>query len=170
MFGWGLDCEWTQVGVTRLGWDVMVVTLLQKLDPAFEGLACRHDAREVIAAMILSVRAELVDFKEPEGVPSPQFNIFMTTPTTELKAWSKIKKLLFIITCPSLLIGTGHPTCTFYCHICHSLGTHPRGLCPFPLISGWKGPKYTQECAPPPKGRGRGWGGKSWQGRQGTPL
>ena len=26
MFGWGLDCEWTRVGVTRLGWDVTVVT------------------------------------------------------------------------------------------------------------------------------------------------
>ena len=146
-----------------------MMDLLQKLDPAFEGLARRHDARESIAAMVLSVRAELVDFKEPGRVPSPRFNIFTKSPTTELKAWSEIKKLLFTIACPSLLIGTGHPTRTFYCHICHSL-THPRGLCPFPLIPGWKGPKYAQERAPPPRGRGRGRGGRSWQGRRGTPL
>ena len=146
-----------------------MMDLLQKLDPAFEGLARRHDTREAIASMVLSARAELVDFKEPGGVPSPRFNIFTKSPTTELKAWSEIKKLLFTITCPSLLIGTGHPTRTFYCHICHSL-THPRGLCPFPLIPGWKGPKYSQERAPPPRGRGRGRGGRSWQGRRGTPL
>ena len=27
VFRWGLNCEWTQVGVTRLGWDVTVVTV-----------------------------------------------------------------------------------------------------------------------------------------------
>ena len=26
VFGWGLDCKWTQVDVIRLGWDVTVVT------------------------------------------------------------------------------------------------------------------------------------------------
>ena len=27
VFRWGLDCKWTRVGVTRLGWDVTVVTI-----------------------------------------------------------------------------------------------------------------------------------------------
>ena len=53
--------------ITRL------IDILQKLDPVFEGPARRHDAREAAAAMVLSIRAELVDFKEPGGVPSLQY-------------------------------------------------------------------------------------------------
>ena len=144
-----------------------MIDILQRLDPIFEGPTRRYDAREAIAAMVLSIRAVLVDFKEAGGIPSPRFNIFTESPTTKLKAWSEIKKFLFTIACPSLLIGTGHPTRTFYCHICHSL-THPRGLCPFPSLPGWKGPKHAQERAPPMRGRGRG--GSTWRGRRGTPA
>ena len=32
VFGWGLDCEWTRVGVTRLGWDVTVVTTFERMN------------------------------------------------------------------------------------------------------------------------------------------
>jgi hypothetical protein len=39
------------------------------------------------------------------------------------------------------LDGTGKAGPMRHCQICHYI-THPRGLCPFPKLNGWMGPKH----------------------------
>lgn len=139
-----------------------LVETLQQHDPLFEGEDGKTDARKAISEMTHSTRVDLIDYKEQGGIPAPRFNVFITPPTSDMLAWTHIKKYLFSLTYPSILIGTGRCTPLFSCQICHSF-SHPRGLCPFPTVPGWKGPKHEQEFRTTAM-RGRGYGrGRSFR-------
>lgn len=132
-----------------------MVDTLQQHDESFEGEELKTSARSFIAEMINSVKVEFVDCKGPGGVPAPRFNVYSVSPTGDMLAWSNIKALLFALTYPTLLTGTGRPIKVFPCQICHSF-CHPRGLCPFPSLPGWNGPNHILERVIPTRGRGQG--------------
>ena len=133
-------------------------------DPKFSGISAHTQAETAIQDMIQSVRSELLDLKAQGGTSSPRWNIYVTSPTSKIIAWSKLQKYVCTLTYPSALNGTGVCRNLFTCEICHS-HNHPRGLCPFPNIQGWNGPQHSERMtdAPPAKhpgrGRGRGRGG-----------
>ena len=135
--------------------------ILVARDPTFSGINAHTQAETAIRDMIHSVRSELLDLKAQGGTSSPRWNIYVTSPTSKVVAWSKIQKYVYTLTYPSSLSGTGVCRNLFTCEICHSY-THPRGLCPFPNIQGWNGPQHSSERttdAPtkyPGRGRGRG--------------
>lgn len=106
---------------------------------------------------VSSCRVELLDFKIAGGLSVPRFNILATSPTNDAQTWTDLRLYLSSLTYPTSLDGCGNATALFACQICHSLA-HPRGLCPFPLIPHWNGPKVgnrTSNNAPRPNGRGR---------------
>ena len=139
-----------------------LVGILVARDPKFSGTSAHTQAETAIQDMIQSVRSELLDLKAQGGTSSPQWNIYVTSPTSRVIAWSKIQKYIYTLTYPSSLSGTGVCRNLFTCKICHSYN-HPRSLCPFPNIQGWNGPQHSERTTDAParhpgRGRGRGRG------------
>ena len=141
--------------------------ILQQHDPLFKGKSLRLAAKEAIEEMTETMTVELVDYKSRGGIPSPRFNVFAHPPTNNLLAWSQLRALLFSKSYPSLLCGEGRPTKLFSCQICHSF-SHPRGLCLFPHLPGWNGPKHEPDRLASARGRGHGRG--RGRGGRGTPA
>ncbi|KAJ8587402.1 hypothetical protein M405DRAFT_821591 [Rhizopogon salebrosus TDB-379] len=91
-------------------------------------------------SLINSIHVELLDFKVSGGLSVPRFNIFALSPTRNAKAWTDLRSFLRILEYPTGLDGCGIAVALSPCPICHSIA-HPRGLCPFPGIPLWNGPK-----------------------------
>ncbi|KAG2756085.1 hypothetical protein P692DRAFT_20934485 [Suillus brevipes Sb2] len=91
---------------------------------------------------ISSTRVELLDFKITGGLSAPRFNIFASSPTNDAKTWTDLRGFLNILEYPTGLEGCGIAAALSPCQLCHSLA-HPRGLCPFPQVPLWNGPKLT---------------------------
>lgn len=143
-----------------------LVEILLSLDPSFKGEGTRH-AQKAIQKMADSARSELLNFRTPGGAPSPRWNIYVSSPTSRIAAWTKIKEYVDELTYPSTLSGIGVTRKFFQCTLCYSYN-HPRGLCPFPNIQGWSGPQHFERNSDPTereygRGRGRNWTG---MGRQ----
>ncbi|KAG1799823.1 uncharacterized protein HD556DRAFT_1525100 [Suillus plorans] len=110
--------------------------------------------------LIRSIRVEHLDFKIAGGLPVPRFNIFAHSPTCDAKAWTELCSYLRILDYPTGLDGCGTAVALTQCPICHSIA-HPRGLCPFPFVTQWNGPKInvklpSQSSRQPGNGRGCG--------------
>ncbi|KAG2069427.1 hypothetical protein BDR04DRAFT_1156637 [Suillus decipiens] len=101
---------------------------------------------------------ELLDFKISGGLSVPHYNVFTTSPTNDAKMWTDLRMYLKTLTYPTSLDSCGTSSALFDCQLCHSLA-HPRGLCPFPLVPLWNGPKAgsrNSNNASHPTGRTRG--------------
>ncbi|KAG2037247.1 hypothetical protein BDR03DRAFT_1010941 [Suillus americanus] len=108
--------------------------------------------------LIRSIRIEHLDFKVTGGLSIPHFNIFATSPTTDAKTWTDLRGFLHILDYPTGLNGCGTAVALHPCPICHSLA-HPHGLCPFPEVPLWNGPRVsnrTMTNGPCTYGRPRG--------------
>lgn len=68
----------------------ILAEILMKYDPVFSDEGALLRARNAIQGMAASVRSEPLDFKMPGGNPSPRWNIYVTSPTSHIFAWSKI--------------------------------------------------------------------------------
>ena len=133
-----------------------MVDILLTYDPNFSGEGARLWAQNAIQSMAISACSEPLDFRAPGGGPAPRWNIYVTSPTSHIFTWSKIQLLVYQMTYPSILSGTGSTHKLFSCTICHSFN-HPRGLCSFPGIQGWNGPQHLEHPNDfPMRGRGRG--------------
>lgn len=141
--------------------------ILLSVDPKFSGPEGPSRAQAAIQSMANSARSEPLSFRTPGGAPSPRWNIYVTSPTSRIGAWTKIKEYVDELIYPSTLSGTGTIRKLFHCTICHSRN-HPRGLCPFPDIQGWNGPQHAERNSEPAvrefnRGRGRNWAGAGRQ-------
>jgi len=59
----------------------------------------------------------------------------------DTKSWKKIREHLAERRYQNNHLGTGvTEIAPHHCGLCHG-ADHPQGLCPFPSIEGWKGPK-----------------------------
>ncbi|KAF8125777.1 hypothetical protein EV363DRAFT_1453586 [Boletus edulis] len=96
-----------------------------------------------------SLEINLLDIRRCGNVPAPRHNVFATLPTTNPKTWHDLRTLLENIVYTDPLHGTGKKGPIRQCQICHCV-THPRGLCPFPNIDGWLGPKINNPPPPMP--------------------
>ncbi|KAG2742310.1 hypothetical protein P692DRAFT_20250481 [Suillus brevipes Sb2] len=104
------------------------------------GLPDDEPIYKVTQDFISSCRVELLDFKISGGLSVPRYNVFATSPTNDAKTWTDLRMYLKTLTYPTSLDGCGTSSALFDCQLCHSLA-HPRGLCPFPLVPLWNGPK-----------------------------
>jgi hypothetical protein len=95
-----------------------------------------------VDAFITSLWVENLNVREGGGLLTPQFNVYAKGNLFQDHAmWTKIRGVLSRLQYFSnLLGGTGIPMIGLHhCNLCHA-ADHPRGLCPFPALNGWKGP------------------------------
>ena len=97
-----------------------------------------------------------LDIKEAGNNLCPRFNIYADcSDFTNDVIWERLRSFLsneeYIS--PMEAIPATMEKIPFICNCCHSVD-HPRGLCPFPSVPGWNGPK--KDRAEPPQRRNRG--------------
>ncbi|KAH7914512.1 hypothetical protein BJ138DRAFT_1206517 [Hygrophoropsis aurantiaca] len=99
-----------------------------------------------------SITVEFIDFKAPGAIKVPSFNIYARCPTSDPIAWTKLRKYLASLSYASSFDGIGRVLFLQHCTLCHSI-THPRGLCPFPLIPEWYGGGLVKKTTKDDRGR-----------------
>ncbi|KAG1841303.1 hypothetical protein DFJ58DRAFT_732477 [Suillus subalutaceus] len=110
------------------------------------------------AAMYLcdSISVEFIDYKGPKAISLPHFNIYAKCPSNRPKIWTNLGATLMTIHYPTPLDGKGIAIPFTTCSLCHAIG-HPTGLCKFPDLPLWNGPKHKNKSAKyTPKVRGKG--------------
>ncbi|KAG1822546.1 uncharacterized protein BJ212DRAFT_1476969 [Suillus subaureus] len=116
---------------------------------------CIHAA---VWDFINTLWVEHLDFKVSGGILLPRYNIFAVSPTNNPTVWTKLRAYLHSLTYPSELEGSGTAVNFMLCTLCHSIA-HPHGLCPFPNVPLWNGPKHSTNLRPNlmnQKGKGKG--------------
>jgi hypothetical protein len=121
-----------------------------------EGEISTENTQMAAWSFVESARIERIDFKVSGGLSLPRYNIFADSPTGNPDTWTKLRAYLLSLSYQSDLDGRGVTVNFIPCTLCHSIA-HPRGLCPFPDIPLWNGPKHSTK-PPPTAGRGRGRG------------
>lgn len=88
-----------------------------------------------------SMWVETLETKGQGGIPKPTFNVHADGDfINDSNAWSGIRIHLAGRKYQSSKFGHGQNLIApNHCGLCHGVD-HPRGLCPFPGIDGWKGP------------------------------
>ena len=118
-----------------------------------------------ISAFLDSLSITCLNIKERGGALSPCFNVYAdgaAIPSNSI--WVNIRQYLSKRIYYTRLTGRGDTNTNPYnCGICHGVD-HPRGLCPFPDITGWNGPSKDQNAG---NRRGRN-GGQLGQNRYGA--
>ena len=76
----------------------------------------------------------------------PTFNIYMNSSLfDDVTSWSNLRTHLVNRKYHSNKLGRGYAVIApYHCGLCHGVD-HPRGMCPFPDIEGWRGPKERRE-------------------------
>ncbi|KAF8256763.1 hypothetical protein EI94DRAFT_1710263 [Lactarius quietus] len=95
-----------------------------------------------IQEFLTSFYLTCLDIKRARDSLVPQYNVYANgRKVIELNIWSRIRRFLADRKYSARYLGTGTTdTKPFHCGICSSVD-HPRGLCPFPGVEGWNGPK-----------------------------
>ena len=88
-----------------------------------------------------SLSVARLDIKEVGNALKPRFNVYADgSNITYDKLWTRLRAFLIGQTYASAMEGRGIPEQVPYvCTCCHGVD-HPRGLCPFPGLTGWNGP------------------------------
>jgi hypothetical protein len=98
--------------------------------------------KQVLQNFVESMRTERLNIKVSGGLLSPKFNVLAdcsTIPSDDL--WSRLSDYFAARTYNLPLQGDGTvQTRPYRCGLCHGVD-HPSGLCPFPNVKGWKGPR-----------------------------
>jgi hypothetical protein len=83
-----------------------------------------------------------LEIREKGGLLTPQFNVFAKGKLfQDHDMWIKVRGFLSRLSYTSNLLGGDGVTkaALHHCNVCHA-ADHPRGLCPFLALNGWKGP------------------------------
>ncbi|KAF8494743.1 hypothetical protein F5888DRAFT_1636030 [Russula emetica] len=129
------------------------------------------DARtEVINSIndfLASVQVKYLDYKTIGDILQPHFNVYATGSIIKSdNIWLYLRDYLADCTYATSMQGQGFTnTAPFHCTLCHGVD-HPRGLCPFPDITGWNGPKKQRPSNVNRRGRGGRTRGTSTRGRR----
>jgi hypothetical protein len=113
-----------------------------------------------IISFVDSIQIKPVDIKQEGGRDDPHFNIYtQSSALSSAEIWMDICTFFRSRNYISSTLGCGHVTPdAFYCPVCHGKD-HPRGLCPFPKLPGWKEAttpprnEYEQPRERPPRAR-----------------
>lgn len=103
----------------------------------------RRNITSALQNLTDSLAIKRLDIKERGDTLAPRFNIFADgSSIPDDNTWSKIRSFLAKRSYADILIGFGTTEIAPYkCSLCHGI-THPRGLCPFPSVTGWNIPIY----------------------------
>ena len=102
----------------------------------------RDGATQVIQSFLDSVLVTKLDTRDKGSTIKPTFNIYANGDIIDdVKSWVNIRAHLVNCNYHSTMLGQGKTDIIpFCCGLCHGVD-HPRGMCPFPDLDGWKGPK-----------------------------
>ena len=104
----------------------------------------QEGALATIQSFLDLVQVTRLDTRDPGAALKPTFNVYMNTAIIDsknLNTWSKIRTHLASRQYYSTRLGQGKAKIApNHCGLCHGVD-HPRGMCPFPLVGGWNGPK-----------------------------
>ena len=106
-----------------------------------------HEAlQNALPNFIKSMWIIRLDIKTRGNRLSPAFNVYARGALLEdVNIWPKLRHFLAKCKYTNEELGCGHTDTTPYqCGICHSKD-HPRGMCPFLLVKGWKGPRQVPQ-------------------------
>ena len=100
--------------------------------------------------LLASMSILRLDIKETGSTLHPRFNVYADSTTfSSDKVWTKLRAYLFAAAYVSAIQGRATlEKIPFRCSCCHGVD-HPRGLCPFPNLQGWNGPKREQNPGEP---------------------
>lgn len=96
-----------------------------------------------IKLLLSSMTLGRLDIKEAGNNLCPRFNVYADcNDFTHDKVWLRLRTFLMnaVYTSPMEAIRATTEVIPFKCTCCHGVD-HPRGLCPFPSLPGWNGPK-----------------------------
>jgi len=115
--------------------------------------ASREDLQNALSNFINSMWIIRLDIKTKGNHLNPSFNVYAKGALLEdVNIWPKLRRYLATRKYINEELGCGHTDTTpFHCSICHSKD-HPRGMCPFPAVRGWRGPRWIPASR---NGRGR---------------
>ncbi|KAH9171018.1 hypothetical protein EDB89DRAFT_1852863, partial [Lactarius sanguifluus] len=101
-----------------------------------------RDAYMSARAFLGSLHIFRLDVKDAGNTLTPRFNIYgLGRYIQNDDLWTGLRDYLASRTYESPMHGQGFvDPKPYHCGICHGID-HPRGLCPFPTIKGWNGPK-----------------------------
>ena len=102
----------------------------------------RDQMTRTLEYFINSLEVSRLDTKLRGGTIAPIFNMYAKSPLiSDDSIWSQIRSYYARRTYAPQAQDPGiNIVAPFRCGICHA-ADHPRGLCPFPIIEGWNGPK-----------------------------
>ena len=106
----------------------------------------KEQASAMLLQFVTSLEVERLDTKLRGNTIAPIFNIYANGQLIPNdNTWSKIRAFYtsrtYTLQAQDIGITVIAP---FRCGICHA-ADHPRGLCPFPVLEGWNGPKRHEE-------------------------
>jgi hypothetical protein len=92
-------------------------------------------------SFLATLKVDCLLIKEKGGRLNPIYNVYANNKYFQNhKLWSQVRSHLAGLTYASGMVGNGLvKTALFHCNVCHGVD-HPRGLCAFLKINGWKGP------------------------------
>jgi hypothetical protein len=101
----------------------------------------RAEAEDTIPKFIASMKTQSVNIKEAGNTPAPRYSVLVKGATiTNDNLWTALRNFFLKRTYAFPMQGEGTTNKSpNHCGICHGVD-HPRGLCPFPNIEGWRGP------------------------------
>ncbi|KAF7792796.1 hypothetical protein EIP86_003895 [Pleurotus ostreatoroseus] len=101
---------------------------------------------DVIRQVAHSLIADVLRVKDSDGFEAPEFCLYLSLPDVRPEAFSSFRNAFAKLKFSDPLIGNGCfiPPTESTCGICHG-ADHPRGMCPYPTIPGWHGPKHQPE-------------------------
>lgn len=102
----------------------------------------QESRKHAISNFVNSMWIKCLDIRTSGNCLDPEFNVYAKGALfQDTKLWPKVRRFLANRTYANDELGQGSTTTSAHlCVICHGRD-HPRGLCPFPLIDGWLGPK-----------------------------
>ncbi|KAH9054138.1 hypothetical protein EDB87DRAFT_1568627 [Lactarius vividus] len=102
----------------------------------------RQEAYRSAHAFLASLHISRLDVRDAGDTLVPRFNVYGIGSTIQNDdVWVGLRDYLATRTYSSPMLGRGFvDPRPYHCGICHGID-HPRGLCPFPVIEGWNGPK-----------------------------
>ena len=105
----------------------------------------RNNAARAIKAFMDSITVKRLDILGKGATPMPNFNVHADgSIINDTVTWNNIRNHLAERKYHNSSFGQGKVIIAPYnCALCHGVD-HPRGMCPFPSLKGWKGPKKRQ--------------------------
>ena len=102
----------------------------------------RAGIETAICLLMDSMWVQKLDTKRAGETIAPHYNVYTDSSGISIdEVWIRLRNFLASRPYSASYQGTGKIRVPpFHCGVCHS-ADHPRGLCPFPDIPGWNGPK-----------------------------